>query len=469
MSFAQSAMNKISGGKSRIVHLLFASDRSSIVFRNIASSLLARGFSIISTFVMIPIILHAFGVERYGVWVIAISLGSLFTLADFGVVNSMLSYFSKAFGQSDGNAMQRLFNSTLLMSFIAAVALTVSLFAATQMIDWGRFFGVANETLAREASWVVFLTGAGIAIQFPLAAVRHARLGMLQGVPVNMWDLAGSLLATISLVIAALNGADIITCAALWTILPAVPKAISAILFLLFDERAPAPARIDVNWDTSKMLLIAGGVFTLSGLCQALAVQSDQILIANVLGISEVAPYSVVQRLFSQPQIFVALLVAAQWPSYGEALGRGDGDWITKHFIQSLGVVTAFAFLCAAFLAIFCSEILELWVGKVVRAEPTLVLGMAIYCVVACVSNAIIAFFLALGLHRRVIILQIAMFAVNLPVSLVLLPLIGSAGAIYGTALGYLIAILIPGLVSLRSTFDAFPRLQKNDRIANGQ
>ncbi len=462
-------MNKISSGKSRFVHLLFAHDRSAIVFRNIASSLLARGFSIISTFVMIPIILHEFGVERYGIWVIALSLGSLFTLADFGVVNSMLSYFSRAYGQSDGNAMQRLFSSTLLMSFIAAFALIIGLFVATQLIDWMRLFSVAKIALAREASWVVFLTGAGIAIQFPLAAVRHARLGMLQGVAVNMWDLSGALLATISLLIAASMGANIITCAALWCLLPAIPKAISAALFLRFDKRAPAPTRNDVDWATSKMLLIAGGVFTLSGLCQVLAVQSDQILIANVLGISEVAPYSVVQRLFSQPQIFVGLLVAAQWPAYGEALGRGDGDWIKKHFIQSLGVITAFAFLCAAFLAIFCSEILELWVGKVVRAEPTLVLGMAIYCVVACVSNAIIAFFLALGLHRRVIILQIAMFAVNLPVSLLLLPLIGSAGAIYGTALGYLIAILIPGLVSLRSTFDAFPRLQKNDRIANEQ
>lgn len=454
-------------GQSYVVRKLFGSDRDAIVFRNIASSLLARGFSIISTLVMIPIILNEFGVERYGVWVIAISLGSLFALADFGVVNSMLSYFSKAFGQSDGNAMQRLFNSTLLMSFIATFALIVGLFVATQIIDWVWFFGVANADLAREASWVVFLTGAGIAIQFPLAAVRHARLGMLQGVAVNLWDLAGSLLATISLVIAAVNGADIITCAALWTLLPALPKAMSAALFLLFDKRAPSPTRNDVNWPTSKLLLIAGGVFTLSGLCQALAVQSDQILIANILGIAEVAPYSVVQRLFSQPQIFVALLVAAQWPSYGEALGRGDGDWIKKHFIQSLGVITAFAFLCAAFLAIFCAEILELWVGKVVRAEPNLVLGMAIYCVVACVSNAIIAFFLALGLHRRVIILQIAMFAVNLPVSLILLPLIGSAGAIYGTALGYLVAIVIPGFVSLRSIFSTFPRLHENAATAN--
>lgn len=466
MSFVQTCQDKASSGKSRLIHLFLDSDRDSIVFRNILSSLLARGFSIVSTFVMIPIILNGFGVERYGIWVIALSFGSLFTLADFGVVNSMLSYFSKAFGQSDGNAMQRLLSSTLYISFLAAFGLIISLFVATQVVDWVWLFGVEKIALAREASWVVFLTGAGIAIQFPLAAVRHARLGMLQGVPVNLWDLAGALLATISLVIAALAGANMITCAALWALLPAIPKAISAGLFLSLDVRAPAPSRRDIDWPTSKMLLMAGGIFALSGLCQVLAVQSDQILIAKILGIAEVAPYSVVQRLFSQPQIFVGLLVAAQWPAYGEALGRGDGDWIKRHFLRSLFVITAFAFVCAALMSLFCSEILALWVGHIVRVEPILVIGMAIFCFVACIANAIIAFFLSLGLLRRVISLQIAMFAVNLPISLFLLPRIGSSGAIFGTAAGYIIAIIIPGFVSLRSTFKAFPRLHDNDLAA---
>jgi O-antigen/teichoic acid export membrane protein len=214
------------------------------------------------------------------------------------------------------------------------------------------------------------------------------------------------------------------------------------------------------------VLLAAGGVFTLSGLCQALAVQSDQILIAKVLGLAHVAPYSVVQRLFSQPQIFVALLVAAQWPAYGEAMGRGDGAWIRQHFLRSLYFITAFALFCACFMSYFCSEILELWVGHVVRAEPILVVGMAIYCIVACVANAIIAFFLALGLHRRVITLQISMFAVNLPISLFLLPRVGVAGAVYGTAAGYIFAILVPGLTCLPSTFRAFPRLHENEQAA---
>ena len=466
MSFIETYQGKFTGAKSRLVRLFLESDRDSIVFRNILSSLLARGFSIISTLVMIPIILNRYGLESYGVWVIAISLGSLFSLADFGVVNAMLSYFSKAFGQTDTKAMQGLLSSTLYMSIISAFCLVVMLVVATLLVDWGWAFGITNAELAREASWVVFLTGVGIAIQFPLAAVRHARLGMQQGVPVNLWDLAGSLLGTLSLVIAAMTGADIITCAALWNFLPIVTRAISAILFLSSDAHAPTPSSAKVDWATSKMLLVAGGTFTLFGLCQALAVQSDQILIAKVLGLAEVAPYSVVQRLFSQPQIFVALLVAAQWPAYGEAMGRGDGEWIKKHFLQSLRGIVAFAIVCATLLSLFCVQILEIWVGKVVQVEPILIVGMAIYCVVSCIANAITAFFFSLGLHQRVAVMQIAMFGVNLPISLLLLPLIGSAGAILGTAAGYFVAILIPGLISLRSTLRSFPRLRENDPAA---
>jgi O-antigen/teichoic acid export membrane protein len=193
-----------SGGiNARIRILLFGVGRDSVVFRNILSSLMARGFSIMSTLVMIPIILHRFGIEKYGAWVIAVSLSSIFSLADFGVVNAMLSYFSKAFGQADRPTMRRLLSSTLCMSILASFGLVAVALIATKCVDWMWVLGVEDPALARQASWIIFLTALGIAVQFPLAAIRHARLGMLQGVPVNLWDLVGSLLATAALIFSA--------------------------------------------------------------------------------------------------------------------------------------------------------------------------------------------------------------------------------------------------------------------------
>jgi O-antigen/teichoic acid export membrane protein len=451
----------------KIVGMWRRDSQDAMVFRNVATSLLARGVSVISTLIAIPIILNYFGEERYGIWIISLTLGSLFTLADFGVVNAMLSMISRAYGANDRPLMKRLLSSALFMAVFFSLTFLAVLFASVWFFDWGRLLNIKDEALVIQAETVILLTGIGFCIQFPLAAIRHARLGMLQGVPVNLWDLVGVLLGTGGLVISIVTGAGLVTAVALWAFLPSVPKAISAVQFLIGSGRDLVPKFGFVERRTAKLLLASGAIFTLSGLSQALALQSDQLLIAKFLGLAEVAPYSIVQRLFSQPQILVTLLVAAQWPAYGEALGRGDGDWIIRHFNRSLIGIATFAIVCSAFMSFFCHDILKLWIGRAIPASPLLVAGMAIYCVASCLSAAIIAFYLALGLNRQVIFMQIAMFMISVPTSIALFKFIGSAGAVYGTSAGYLLGILLPSAAILRRTFRAFPRLRSSADAAS--
>jgi hypothetical protein len=80
--------------------------------------------------------------------------------------------------------------------------------------------------------------------------------------------------------------------------------------------------------------------------------------------------------------------------------------------------------------------------------RPILVTAMVVYGVATTTANAFSYFYFALG-YRRLLFTQIAMMAIKLPLSILLLPLIGNAGAIFGTTVGYLLALVIPSLLML--------------------
>jgi O-antigen/teichoic acid export membrane protein len=430
----------------RIMH---GRGRDSAVLRTSLASLLTRGFAIMASLVTVPIVLHHLGTERYGVWMTAIALTTLFAMTDGGITNGLIALVSNAYGAGDQARIRVLVGSSLAATSAFVCVFLAAALIAVRLVDWTWAFNLSDPAIGREAAMVVSIICLCYALGTPATVVRQARLGLLQGAAVNIWDFWGTVLAFTGLVAAVLLGYGLVTIAAVWVAGPVLVRCVSALMFLAGPGRDLRPSLRDIRTSACRTLVASGGMFMIYTLSQALSVQSDQILIARFLGADAVADYSIVQRLFSQPQILVTLVLAAQWPAYGEALGRGDDTWIGQHFKQSLMALTGFAAITCVVLGIFCQDILKLWVGGSIIAAPALVTAMVVYGIAATAANAFSFFFLALGLHRPLVFTQIVMVAIKLPLTVLLLPLIGNAGAVIGTTVGYLAALIIPSLLML--------------------
>jgi O-antigen/teichoic acid export membrane protein len=430
----------------RIMH---GRGRDSAVLRTAMALLLTRGFSIIASLVTVPIVLHHLGTERYGEWMAAIALTTLFAMADGGITNGLIALVANAYGAGDRARIRVLVGSALAATSAFVFVFLAAVLIAVRLVDWTWVFNLSDPAIGREAAVVVSIICLCYALGTPATVVRQARLGLLQGAAVNIWDFCGTVLAFTGLVAAVHIGYGLVAIAAVWVAGPVLVRSVSALIFLAGPGHDLRPSRRDISTSACRTLIASGSMFLIYTLTQALSVQSDQILIARFLGADAVADYSIIQRLFSQPQVLVTLVLAAQWPAYGEALGRGDDAWIGQHFKQSLMALTGFATIACVLLGIFCQDILKFWVGGSIIAAQTLVAAMVVYGIIATTANAFSFFFFALGLHRPLLFTQIGMMAIKLPLSILLLPLIGNAGAIIGTTVGYLLALVIPSLLML--------------------
>lgn len=442
--------------------------RDQAVLRTAAVSVATRAFSIVASLLTVPLVLNHVGTERYGVWLTALAIATLFTLADGGVTKGLILAVAKASGHGDRGRIKTLVSSAMAATIgISAACLAVTL-AAVWLIDWRWAFNLSSATAGIEAAATISVICFIYAIAFIPTVIRETRLGLLQGAAVNAWDFGGTVLSFAGLVFAIRCGWGLVAIAAVYAGGALVARTASAMMFLRGPGRDLLPVTSSVDWATGRMLLGAGSVFMVYMLTQTLAVQSDQVLIARYLGASAVADYSVVQRLFNQPQILVTLALAAQWPAYGEALGRGDFAWIKRQFNRSLIGFTAFAVVASALLAVACPAILKAWVGDLISAPAHLILAMAVYGVVATIANVFSFFYLSLGMHARMITTQLAMFAINLPLTIVLLPLVGTVGAIIGTTAGYLLAIVLPGMLMQNRLFNELASLRGSTLDRNG-
>ena len=430
----------------RLKQAALGSGRTSAVLRTGLTSIATRAASVLASLLTVPLVLHHVGPERYGVWMAAISLSAFFSLADGGVTKGLIAEVAKAHGADDRTRIRILVASALATTlafgffFVPAALITVGL------VDWTWAFNLSRPELGREAAAVVATICLTYGLSYPVTVIRETRLGMLQGAAVNLWDLAGLAAGFFGLVLAVWIGLGLWPIAAIWSGCPMLARWIAAIVYLGGAGRDYVPSLHHIEPAVSRVLVASGAVFVTYTLLQALAVQSDQILIARFLGAGQVANYAVVQRLFLQPQVLITLGLAAQWPAYGEALGRGDMAWIRKHLTQSLILYTTFAIVVCGLLAVFCRPILHLWVGDAIVATPLLVLALMASGIMASVANVFAFFLLSVAMHRPLIMAQALLMLITLPLSMLLIPRLGPPGAAIAAAAGYALAFVLPGL-----------------------
>ena len=271
--------------------------------------------------------------------------------------------------------------------------MTAATLAAVSFVDWTWALNLSSPELGREAGGMIAAICLCIAAATPPTVFRQARLGLLHGARVNLWDFAGLVAGFAGLFFATWAGFGLVAIAVIWAGAPVLARTAGAAAFLIGSGRDLRPSPRYIETAASRDLLSSGSVFVFYSVTQLLALQSAPVLIARFLGTAAVADFSVVQRLFQQPQVLIWIVLVAQWPAYAEAYGRGDMSWIERHLKQSLLWYTVFAAFSYGLLGVFCTPILRVWVGSAITVPEFLVPAMVLSGIVTAAASVFSFFY----------------------------------------------------------------------------
>lgn len=405
---------------------------------------MSRFAQVIVILVSVPLTLNYLGAERYGLWVTVTSIMAMLGFCDFGLGSGILNAITRARATGSDELLRAIVSSGLSGLILISLGLGTLFFIAYPWVNWAAVYGVTSSSAAADAGPLTALLVATFLAGLPLALVRHVQFGLQEGFRSNAWDGFGSVLSLALIVSTVMLKLDLIWLAMAVAISPIVARLMNALTYLIQGRRWLSPHWRSVDFALMLRLIRFGQLFFVIQVSALIAYQSDNLIVANILGSNQVPQYSVPLQLFMIPSIFTGLILMGLWPAYGDALARGEIDWIRRAFATTMTYLLWGSILFSVVLYFIAPVVITAWVGPTITPSRQLLLGMSIWSTMSVVGSTLSTVLNGLHVVRFQVITVTLMALSNIALSIYLVHRIGVSGAIYGTIISYTIFALLP-------------------------
>ena len=412
------------------------------------SSLGARAVGALITLVTVPLTVRYLGAERFGAW---ITIGSYLALGRRrrpGTRNADPTCSSAAFGRNDERAAGRPSPLPSGCSTAVAASLLVVGALAGWMVDWPALINVPTRRRPPPRSG----RRSGSPSRFSSASPSRSSVvdrvynSFQEGATANAWGVAANV-ATLAGVVGVIPGAGGPRLARRGHQRRRVPVKVANAVWLFRSRPHLRP-----SWDTAtrasaSRLAARGGQFFLVQIAALVLYSTDNIVIAKVLGVAEVTPYSVAYSIFTLTNVLTTAAFPYLWAAYAEALARRDVAWVLRslRFSAVAGVASA-ALLCLP-LVLFGEWIVRVWAGPAAVAPRPVFYWMAAWAVVLALANSAMCLLNAAGRVRWQVWVGLLTAVVNLALLDHLVRRFGISGVIAGTLVSYFFVAALPAAV----------------------
>lgn len=410
--------------------------RSKERFRRAAVTTVSAGAAkvvgMLVSLVTLPLTFRYLGPERYGLWMVLISIISVMAFADLGIGNGLVNAISEAYGKDDHDLAREYVTSAFVMMLCIALVLAVAGATAYPFLPWMRLFNVKSPAVAAEGSRAFLVLYSWFVINIPIGVITRAQAGLQKGYIPQLIGALGNVLTLFALLAAiGLHGS------LAWLVFASTMGSVTATAFngwLLFHEHPwLLPARHAYRRSAAKKIFKLGLMFFVLQCAFAVAYTSDNIVIAQVLGAAAVAAYAVPQKLFSLVSMVVGMAIEPLWPAYGEAIARGDVAWVRRVFFGSLWLTLAVSVPLCTLLALGGPWILKVFFGKSLHAPLSLLVVLGLWGVVGAVSNVPSILLNGAGILKTQAIVAVFASMSNLGISILLTRQFGVIGVCLGS------------------------------------
>jgi O-antigen/teichoic acid export membrane protein len=377
-----------------------------------ATAATARLISMATPLVTFPIVINYLGYEIYGLWATASSLIGIFTFADLGLGNGLLTALSRASGRGDLREQQALVSTTAFLLAAVALALGVVFFGSFPFLPWATFVNAKTPGAISAAATVVAVIAACFLVNLPLTTVQRAQSALQEGFQTNLWQCLGSLCGVAVVLIGVKSRLQPVLLILTLSIAPLLITGANWWYFFHRTQPSLQPKAQCFSWERGRVLLRTGIGFFVISILTSLGMGADNIIIAHVLGLKAVTIYSVPWRIGLMLGSIVNMVCLPMWAANGEALGRGDVLWVRQNTTRLMKFSVFFTAFAAIAMTAIGPPLLRLWLGADFNVSRWLLFGIGASFVLTAGASP---FFMLIN-SAGMVATQVKMFLIFTPV-----------------------------------------------------
>lgn len=433
-------------------------DRARARYRHAAKSSIANFAARLVTFGVLLLSVRwcapYLGTERFGLWMTFSGMAGILALFEFGVSNALVSQTAYMARDTNPDRVKSLVSGGLGWLFLLGCAVSGVSAIAAPLLPWDKWFGLASATVNAEAASAAQVFGVLMGLQIFFVGAQRVLIGLQRGYETNLVATGGAVASVGALWLAVDARADVPTLLLCTT---GVQVAFLAPLVLwLLRQRVLVPGRIRASMSEWRGLLFSSGSLFLALQIGALVCTgSDTLVLASVLGSSDVATFAVAQRLFLVVSIPFAILNTPLWAAYADAHAMRDTRFLRQTLSRSLACSVLGSALLATTLAVFGQWLVTHWTKGSISVPIALLVALALWSVLEVFGNTLAMYLNGCNIVRPQVVVVGFLCVVGLPSKVFATERFGAAGMVTSTTLIYIACVVIPYLTVFRKSLAA--------------
>jgi O-antigen/teichoic acid export membrane protein len=419
----------------KIITNFFAGhERSVNAKKNIAASFLIKGSSVGISLLLVPMTIHLVSPANYGIWLTLSSVIAWINFFDIGFGNGLKNKLAEAFALKNYE-LAKIYVSTTYAVFSIIIGIFIVLFLIVNpFLNWKSILNSPGSSFS-ELSNLALVTFVFFCIQFVLQLIMVVITANQQPAKASLVSLFSNIISLLLVwLLRIFHMGSLINLGIVLCVSPVIVLVLFNVWFFRFDYKDIIPSPKFVHIQYIKDLMNLGVKFFIIQIAVIILFQTNNIIITQIFGPTEVTVYNIAFKYFSVITIGIGIIMTPFWPAFTNAFASNDWDWI-KNIISKLNKLWIALCLVIFIMVIFSNFIYKLWVGNLVSVPFSLSIAIGIYVIINA-WNGIYSNFLN-GVGKIHLQLYSAIFdsLLNIPLAIYLGRTMGISGIIVSSCI----------------------------------
>lgn len=401
-------------------------------FKDIFTSYLQMGFSIVIPLLLIPYVVNKLGQELYGIWVLLTSMVAYFNLSNLGFSTTLLKDVS--FYKSNSEKVNKIINTTFFF-FVFVVALVTVIFVLIEL-NFRHLFKLSTDyvEIAKQTFFIIYFV---FVFNFFSMLFDNTIFAYNKMYLKNILLTAKILFIGISTFLVLYFGYSIFEIALM-------NLFITILIFLIMFYFAKKLSLCKIRWryfdlDIFKQMISPSFHYFIIGVAVIIIFYSDNLVISAFIGVAAVSSYSIAYKAVDMTEKVIFKIVDVILPKISQLNSNKEFDKILFLHNKILIISMLIALPVYSILFFWGTDLLCLWVGAENVVMPVIMKIFVIFAFVHTWVHVSAIFVTALGIHKETSYMALFEAILNIILSIIFLHYYGLLGVAMGTIISHLL------------------------------
>ena len=412
-------------------------ERSKKSLINILLSFGAKGITIITQLMIVPLTINYVNSTQYGIWLTLSSIIAWIGFFDLGFGNGMRNKVAEAKAKDNIMLAKQYVSTTYFAIGLMVVALLLLIEFINVFIDW-------STVLKVDISYNIELCKvfAALTAFFCLDMVAKLFKSLLQAEQMpgiaSLIDVCGQLLSLVTiLLLTKFSEGSLLRLAIFYSGIPALTLLFVssfAFRFTYFKEYAPHISY--VRKYLIKDIMNIGIQFFVIYICMLVIFQIINVVISRELGPDSVTEYNIAHKYFNIAHSVMIIILSPFWSAYTDAYHKKDYQWMkkAKRLLERIWICEVFAVIIMVMIAPW---FYKMWIGGSVSVKSSLTIGMALFLLAHSIGAVYMYMINGIGKIRVQLIVYVVFALISLPMMLYSCRALGLLGILIAPTIVY--------------------------------